>query len=120
MFKGSIVSDSLVGCCAHHSFSANVAVGPVCLTQRTDGYTTRSGGLCEFSIADINTDMGNSVAQGIEEYQITGTQITLGYGCSNAVLCLRGARQGKSDTLEYVFGESGTIKAAGAGAPGFI
>lgn len=118
--EGSIVSDSLVSCCAHYSFGANVAVGPVSLAQWADVYTLWAGGLCKFAVPDVNAYMGNSVTQRIEEYKIAGTQIAFGNRRSNAVLCFGGAGQGKTDTLEYVLGESWTIEARGTSTSSFV
>ena len=56
------VSKNLMLGCTHDPFGANVAVGVVALAQFADGNAFRRGRVCEFSVADVNADMGNACA----------------------------------------------------------
>lgn len=100
----------------HDSFGANVAVDVVAVAQRADDHTARSGGMCEFSVADVNSDMGYSGSRCIKEYQVACSQITAGYGRTHAELGTRLMGQIDAQLIKYVHCKSRAVKSACCGS----
>lgn len=57
---------------------ANIAAAPIGIIQFGDDDTLAGGCVDELSIAQIDTQVRNTAAAGVEEYQITGFQIAFG------------------------------------------
>lgn len=100
----------LVFSSTHDSFRANVAVGEIAVAKLTDRNTLGRGRMCKVSVPDVDSDMGNTPASRIEEYQISGTQIALGDSGARSELGIGLAWNGKAKFFVYILRKSGAIE----------
>src|SRR5665647_919570 len=76
-------------------------------------FGARFGGVNEFALTDVDADVAESVAHGVEEHQVAGPQVSLFDLLGGGGLLLGSARQNQADRLlEHSLDESTTVKTA--------
>ena len=93
-----------------------IVLGVIRSGQVADHNALGAGRMDHFSVTDIDTHMGHTLAVCIlQKYQIAGLQAGLGNVGSHLDLLGGGSWQADTALLKYILDKAGTVKTAGSG-----